>query len=132
MIPFACVTTSTGASVLRANPSIVCDSSDASYGRMQVVGALTLVLYGLGVPVLFGVLLRRQNDAIHLDQEMRARGEGETSLTNPHIHVRRRFRKLYEDYKPQFKYWRLVLIGRKFCLALVGVVLAKNPTLQVR
>ena len=98
---------------------------------MIAVGVLTLTLYGMGLPVLFGWLLSRQSDAIHCDQELRAWGEGESSLTNPNIHVRRRYRKLYEDYKPQFKYWRLALIARKFLLALIGIVLAKDARQQV-
>jgi hypothetical protein len=53
-------------------------------------------------------ILRRE---IHADQTLRQRGEGDTLLTNPHIRVRHRFRKLYEDYKTEFMlFWKLVLI----------------------
>ena len=62
---------------------------------------------------------------------MRERGEGESSLTNAHISTRRRLRKLYEDYKPRFCYWKLVLITRKLALAAVAIVLNKNARLQV-
>jgi hypothetical protein len=31
---------------------------------------------------------------------LRERGEGETALTNPNIQVRRRFKKIYEDFRP--------------------------------
>ena len=66
------------------------------------------------------------------DQTLRERGEGETTLTNPNLFVRRRFRKLYEDYKPQFSYWKLVLMMRKVCLACVAILLSKNAHMQVR
>ena len=41
---------------------------------------------------LVTVLLRRAS----LCQTMRIRGEGDTAVTNPHIKIRHRFRKLYE------------------------------------
>ncbi len=37
---------------------------------------------------------------IRADQKLRERGEGETSLTNPNIRVRRRYKKIYEDFRP--------------------------------
>jgi hypothetical protein len=43
----------------------------------------------------------------------------------------RRFKKLYEDYRPGFVYWKLVLIARKFALAVVAMMLDTNPLFQV-
>ncbi len=65
------------------------------------------------------------------DQTLRERGEGESTLTNPNLFVRRRFRKLYEDYKPKYSYWKLALIVRKLSLAAVAILLSKSPNLQV-
>ena len=48
-------------------------------------------------------LLHTHGPAVIADQELRARDEGETPLTNPNIHIRRRLRKLYEDYKPEHR-----------------------------
>ena len=91
-----------------------------------------MTAYGIGLPMLFAAILWKYRGAIAADQQLRAKGEGETTLTNPHISVRRRYRKLYEDYKPEFKYWRLVLILRKLCLAIIGILMTGNPELQVR
>lgn len=66
------------------------------------------------------------------DQVLRERGEGDTALTNPHIHLRRRYRKLYEDFKPHVLFWRLVLLARKLCLAVIVVLLSGNVQAQVR
>jgi hypothetical protein len=93
-IPFACTTTSKGVSVLSAEPSIKCSSSDATFVRMRALGGLCVALYGIGLPALFAVLLYRHRAAIVEDQVLRAKGEGETALTNPNITTRRRFRKL--------------------------------------
>ena len=130
LIPFGC-TENNGVFTMNAEPSIKCSASDSTYSRMSRIGLASIVLYGLGLPAAFGYLLWRHGDAINADQQLRMRGEGETSLTNPNIRVRRRFRKLYEDYKPQYKYWKLVLIGRKLALAAVGILLVANPPLQV-
>ncbi len=130
LIPFGC-TTRNGVSTLNAEPSIVCSTDNASFRLMRPVGTLCLVAYGLGLPLLFATLLRRNYHAIVADQLLRSKGQGETSLTNPSIHIRRRYRKLYEDYKPQFAYWKLVLIARKLVLAVTGIVLAGNASLQV-
>jgi membrane protein implicated in regulation of membrane protease activity len=46
--------------------------------------------------------------------------------------VSRRFKKLYEDFKPEFIYWKLALLSRKFALAVVAIMLDKNPMFQVR
>ena len=43
----------------------------------------------------------------------------------------RRYRKLYEDFKPEFVYWKLVLMGRKLSLASIAVLLDKDPVTQV-
>jgi hypothetical protein len=94
LIPFAC-TSRNGVSVLNAEPSIRCSSSDSAYNRMRAVGALCMAAYGLGLPCLFGFFLRKHSQSIRADQVLRAKAEGETSLTNPNIHIRRRFRKLY-------------------------------------
>ncbi len=45
--------------------------------------------------------------------------------------LRRRFKKLYEDFRPQFMHWKLVLLARKFLLAVVAIMLDRNPMFQV-
>ena len=117
-------------STLNADASIKCSYSDPSYALMSRLGLLSITVYGAGLPLAFGVLLWKHSAAITADQSLRAKGEGETGLTNPNITIRRRFRKLYEDYKPEYRYWKLVLIARKLCLATIGILLPSNPTLQ--
>ena len=116
---------------MRAEPSIRCSTADPTYRRMSTVAAFAVVLYGIGLPVTFWYFLHRHGRAIDADQALRKRCEGETAMTNPNISVRRRFRKLYEDFKPEYKYWKLVLIARKLALAIVGILLAGNAALQV-
>ncbi len=92
-IPFAC-TSHNGVSVLNAEPSIKCSPHDPVHRRMKALGGVCVALYGIGLPVGFGYLLYRHRASIRADQRLRAKGEGETALTNPNITIRRRFRKL--------------------------------------
>jgi hypothetical protein len=62
---------------------------------------------------------------------MRANGEGESALTNPHMSIRRRYRKLYEDFKAPFVFWKLIILARKLALAAAAILIT-NPSLQVQ
>ncbi len=44
----------------------------------------------------------------------------------------RRFKKLYDDYRAGFMHWKLVLLARKFAMAVVAIMLDYNPLFQVR
>ena len=121
----------TGLAVLTAEPSIVCSDASVSFRRMRIVGGIAIVFVGLGLPTLFSGLLYRYRHEIYYDQLLRVRNEGETPVTNKYIRTRRRFRKLYEDYKPKFGWWKLVLLFRKLALALTGILLSNNATAQV-
>ena len=114
-----------------AEPSIACNGVGA-HGRMTIVGALVLSLYGGGVPMSFAVFLFWNRDRVRADQRLREAGGGESQLTNPNFQLRTRYRKMYEDYKPQFLYWKLVLIVRKLTFACVVVLLSNNVLAQVR
>ena len=131
LVPFAC-TSSGGVRTMNADPAIRCSTSDGNYRVMSALATASLTIYGIGVPCTYGYFLWKHRDAIAADQAMRVKGEGESSLTNPNIHIRRRFRKLYEDYKPQYMYWKLVLVLRKLALAIIGILLTGNSQLQVR
>ncbi len=49
------------------------------------------------------------------------------------VHARcPRYRKLYEDFKADYVHWKLVLMARKLSLAVVAVMLDKDPVTQVR
>jgi hypothetical protein len=45
--------------------------------------------------------------------------------------TRCRYKKIYEDFRPDFVYWKLVLLGRKLCLAFIVVLVNKNILAQV-
>jgi hypothetical protein len=94
--------------------------------------ALTMVLYVVGLPVAFAVILVKHRAGIRFDQSLKLKGEGDTSLTNPYLHLRKRYGKLYGDYHPQFTYWKLFLFARKLLFAAIIVMMNGNVEAQVR
>jgi hypothetical protein len=121
LVPFDCV--SLGAvRVLESEPTVLCDASVGSYARLRAVAALSVVLYVLGLPIALTAFMARTWRKVQQDQRLRERGEGDSQLTNPHFHFRRRFRKVYEDYRPAHAYWKVVVLLRKLCLGRVVVL----------
>ena len=94
LAPFDC-SSNHGVSTMDAEPSIVCDGA-GPHGRMRAVATVMVLTFVLGVPAGFGGLLAYHRRAMQSDQYLRVWGEGDTSVTNPNIHIRRRYRKLYE------------------------------------
>jgi hypothetical protein len=113
-----------------ADPSIVCGDVHGPHARMRAAAITTFVVYLVGFPLALAVFLLRHRTQVHNDQVLRERGEGDTALTNPNISFRRRYRKIYEDYKPQFYYWKLVLLARKAVFACIVVLLDTNVEAQ--
>ncbi len=121
LVPFDCI--SVGAvRVLESEPTVLCDVSSGSYARMRAVAAVSIVVYVLGLPAALSVFMVRSWRTVQQDQRLRERGEGDSPLTNPHFLFRRRFRKVYEDYRPAHAYWKVVVLLRKLCLGLVVVL----------
>jgi hypothetical protein len=130
LVPFDC--TSLGAvRVLESEPTVVCDPAVGPFGRMRAVAAVAIVVYVLGLPAALAVFLKRSWGTVQRDQRLRERGEGDSALTNPHFLFRRRFRKIYEDYRPAFAFWKVFILLRKLGLGLV-VVLANGCVVRAR
>ena len=132
LAPFACTTVRPGFDVMDADPTIQCHVPSGPHARMLSVAYFMVFAFGLGVPASFGVILFWNRAAIEADQRMREKGQGDSLITNPHIRVRHRYRKLYEDYRPGFTYWKLALLVRKLCFACVTVLLRHLVETQVR
>ena len=45
--------------------------------------------------------------------------------------MRKRFRNIYYQFKPDYIYWCLVILGRKFCLSITLIMFNKNSTFQL-
>lgn len=84
-------------------------------------------LAGIGIPLLFGRVLYRNRHAIAVDQKLQEKGEGNTPETNPFYAVRERYHKLYDAFKPEYFWWRMLLLGRKLAIASTSIMFISNP-----
>jgi hypothetical protein len=121
LVPFDCIPLGT-VRVLERDPTVLCETSAGPYSRIRIVASATILVYVLGLPVVLGVILVRNWLKVTQDQRLRERGEGDSALTNPHFQFRRRYRKVYEDFRPQRAYWKVVLLMRKLGLGLITVL----------
>lgn len=91
-----------------------------------------MAIYTFGFPILVAYLLHRNRYLIMQDQLLRAQDLGRSRLENPHAYdLRKRCHRLYYQFRPQFWYWMLVVIGRKFCIAFTSLMFNKNPGFQL-
>jgi hypothetical protein len=124
--------------------------------RLAPFAVLYLLVYALGYPGFVAVLIFRNRIKIMEDQLLVAKGAvfvradcahswcphtivvnptgtGETRLTNPHCYdFRKKYHKLYYQFKPNQYYWILVVISRKFLIAVTALLFRKNTSFQVR
>lgn len=117
---FDCSTKDDGVSVLDIEPAMECSLNDPTYQWLFPLAVLSLIVYVVGIPLSFGIILYRFRHEIKADQTLRIQGLGGSRRSNPNYDVRRRFQKLYNDFRPEMFFWRLILMGRK--LALVRLV----------
>jgi hypothetical protein len=128
---FACETKEDGRSYLYFEPEIECWKSGGEHVVLWPFALLFVSFYGIGIPVIFTIIVIRNRKVIKRDQVLRVLGTGSTRAENPeHYEFRKRFYKLYYRFKPRYHYWGEVILFRKFLIVLCTVFLKHNPTLQ--
>jgi hypothetical protein len=90
----------------------------------------SIVVYTVGLPLAFLLILVRHRHAIQADQALRVANEGNTEATNPHFYIRLRYQELYSMFQPEFYWWRLVLTLRKLCEVAIALMLSSKPLFQ--
>jgi hypothetical protein len=76
---------------LDADPGITCWDGVGVQSRLVPFAAVTLVLYGFGIPFLFSYVFKKHGAAIMRDQGMWIVGLGDTPETNKDFAIRRRY-----------------------------------------
>jgi hypothetical protein len=100
---------------LDAEPGLTCwDGSTQS--RLLPWAALTLVLYGVGVPLLFGYVFKKHGAAIRRDQRKWLVGVGDSIESNSDYAIRRRYARLYQDFSPR---WVVVVVMGRWWVTVV-------------
>ena len=89
-------------------------------------------VYTVGFPLLLGYLLYRRRELIMEDQLLRAMRRGNTRLDNPNAYgTRKALHKLYYAFRPEYWFWVLIIIGRKFCIAFVALIFSRQAVFQL-
>ncbi len=83
-------------SIVAAKPS-QCDIAQPGglQEQMKPWGYLSMVVYTIGLPILFAWILYHNQEGIIADQQLREKCRGITRETNPHFHIRMRYQELY-------------------------------------
>ena len=95
-------------------------------------GVIAIFVYVIGYPVVIGVILYRNRELIMEDQLLRAKGTGYDRLTNPNAYeMRKRYRNVYYQFKPDYIYWAEAILLRKFLLAVTYIMFNRNSAFQL-
>jgi hypothetical protein len=91
-----------------------------------------LVIYSFGYPAFISYVLFTNKENVMLDQILRAKGTGDDRLSNPvSFDLRQAYGRQYFQFKPDYYFWILVIILRKFFISITAVVFSKNSSFQM-
>jgi hypothetical protein len=113
---FSCEEKGGGRYYLRADPSIPCFGS--SYETMTTTALTSVALFSFGYPVALVLVLSYHRKQIMQDQVLWSKGLGDKE-ENPNYYIRKKYGKLYQQFKPHEFYWVVVLLFRKLSISLI-------------
>jgi len=119
---------------MNSEPSEVCYEEGSMQAMLQPWAIITTLVYSLGYPLLIIYLLFKPDHRklIRQDQLLRACGTGDTPDNNPFcFNFRKRYGRLYYNFKPIYWYWIILTILRKFCIVSAALIFRDNPTFQL-
>ena len=128
---FDCGPNEVGELVLDAAPEVFCWAPGGDHVFLVPLAIASAVVYVVGIPVTFALILRCKRVPIKADQLLLANGLGHVEVANPHIATRQRYSRLYMHFTPEAYYWQVVRLLRKFFLVVIGLFADGNPLLQV-
>ena len=119
---------------MTSEPTEVCYVEGETQHELIAPATILFCLYGLGYPFIFAsVLFQRDNRRLAKeDQLIRAQQLPDDRENNPNCYeFRKRYGKLYYQFKPEYYYWGLVILARKFMFAWCELMLRTNATFQL-
>jgi len=90
-----------------------------------------VLAYGLAFPVFIWFKFGNYKEVIFEDQVLFAQDRGRSLSTNRHFAFRKRYAKLYKNYKPDKWYWVIVILVKKLGLCFTALMFKRNPTFQL-
>ena len=110
---------------------IVCFESSVHLHLLFPLGCVALFVYVIAFPLGSYFLLRRNKIKVKTDQILRAHGMGRNRHDNPYYTFRRRYQRLYNLFKPGKWYWVLLILSRKFMIAVTALIFRASPIYQL-
>ena len=117
---FACETLDDGIEYLRADYRIHC--TNAKHKAFQVYAGFMVVVYPLGIPLLYAVLLYQRRDVLAKYDDKRT--DADRTVAQP-------MSGLWEAYRPERFYYEVVECGRRVLLTGVVVFIFPNTAAQI-
>ena len=120
----------------------ICDTPNGLQSRLKPWAVVGLIVYSIGFPAFTLYITWFYRVQMKLDQLLRAHGLGDSrreaidGLTLTHrrcrsrvkgtYDLRKKYHKLYYHFKPGKVYWMLIILARKFGVALFALMFRRN------
>lgn len=110
-----------------------CDEDGGLHSIMMPRAVAAFFAYSLGFPLVVGFLMWRYRMHMQADQLFRAlEAPDKESVIGKNVYVvRQRFHKLYYHFKPDYYFWLLLILMRKFMIAFTSLMFNRNPSFQM-
>lgn len=115
-------------------PDQPCYEAGSMQSRLLPFAIFFFLLYSVGYPAFVAyVLLKPANrPKVVEDLLLAAQGLGNNRTENPRCYeFRKRYSRLYEHWRPEFWFWILIIMARKFLLSFSALMFRNNPTFQM-
>ena len=130
---------SDGKTYLDADPMEECWTTDSEYdtsvfARLKYPAFAGLFIYCIGFPFWIFIVVANNRKRIVKDQGLRAMEKSlgiNNTPVNHDIAFRHRYSRLYYHYVPEYYYWLLIILGRKFAICVISALWKNNPTFQL-
>jgi Cu/Zn superoxide dismutase len=111
---------------------VKCHEAGGLQQKLLGPSVIFFLVYTVGYPAFVAFVLLTNSAKVQEDQLLRAKGTGQTRETNPTCHdFRKRYKDVYYRFKPEYYYWTLLIITRKFCIAAAALMFRKTPAFQL-
>jgi len=95
------------------------------------MGIACVICYSFAFPLFVYFKFAKNKSVIFEDQLLAAQDRGEKPISNPNFGFRKRYAKLYKNYKPDKWFWVLAILGRKLAICFTALMFKRNPSFQL-
>jgi len=107
---------------------VECGKKGGLQQRLAPWAGFFFFVYSICYPAFVVLIFLTNKKKIKEDQILRAKETGNTRATNPNCYeLRKKYKRLYYQFKPDQYYWILIILSRKFCIASAGLYFRQQP-----